>query len=246
MAVANNRNDFKELILRRLGKGVIRIELSDAQLDDQIDYALDKFADYHFDGSADTYYKYQITADNVTNGWIPIPDDTIGVVEIFDLVSTLMGVGMWNVQYQFVLGNMPSWGNIDMTNYWMTMSNLQFMQQILVGKQPLRYNRYINQLFIDMDWTRVNVGDFLVVKLYQRLNPDTYTAIWADQWLINYTTELAKKQWGTNLKKYTTMTLPSGQSFSGQQIYDEAVTAIEKLEDTLINSFSLPVTDLIG
>ena len=42
------------------------------------------------------------------------------------------------------------------------------------------------------------------------------------------------------------MMLPGGVQFSGQQIYDEAVQEIQDLEANMINSFSLPVADLIG
>lgn len=246
MAIPTDRNGFKELILQNLGKGVLRIEVSDDQVENWVDYALAKFRDYHFDGSQDVYYKYQLTPTDIANKWIPVPDDTIGVVEIFDISSTLMGVGMWNVQYQFVLANMPNWGQIDLTNYWMTMSHLQFLQQVLVGKQPIRYNRYVNKLYVDMDWSRLNVGDYLVVKIYETLDPAVFTKIWGDQWLQNYTTQLVKKQWGNNTKKYSTMKLPDGNSFNGQQIYDEADKAITDLEEQLIRTYSLPVSDMIG
>lgn len=246
MAVPTTRNEFKELILQNLGKGVLRLEISDPQVENWIDFALARFKDYHFDGSQDTYYKYQLTDVDIANKWIPVPEETIGVVEIFDLTSTLMGVGMWNVQYQFVLANMPSWGQIDLTNYWMTMSHLQLLQQILVGKQPIRYNRYVNQLFIDMSWDRVTAGDFIVVKIYEAISPETYPKVWADQWLQNYTTQLVKRQWGNNTKKYPTMRLPDGNTFNGQQIYDEAQEALKDLDEELIHTYSLPVSDMMG
>lgn len=245
MAVPTDRTSFKDLILQNLGSGILRIEVTDDQVENWVDFALAKFADYHFDGSAEQYYKYQLTQTDITNRYIPVPTGTIGVIEIFDLSSTLMGTGMWNVQYQFVLANIPSWGTLDLTQYWMTMSHLQFLQQILVGKQPIRYNRFINQLNIDMDWSRVNVGDYLVVKLYQKLDPATYPAIWADQWLQQYTTQLVKKQWGNNLKKQT-MRMPDGNTFNGQQIYDEAEAALKDLDEKLINAYSLPPAMMIG
>ena len=40
--------------------------------------------------------------------------------------------------------------------------------------------------------------------------------------------------------------MPGGLTFSGQQIYDEAIEEIKKLEDEMINSYSLPVADMIG
>lgn len=246
MALPVTRNEFKELILRRLGKGATRIELTDDQLEDAIDFALAKFQDYHFDGVKEVFYAHLVTSSDVTNKYIAMSDSTLGVVDIFDINSTLMGVGMWNVQYQFVLNSMPNWGLIDLTGYWMTMSHLQFMQQVLVGRQPLRYNRYDNKLYIDMDWNRINVGDYIVARVYEKLDPDTYVKIWADQWLIEYATELAKKQWGTNLKKYRGMQMANGAEFNGQQIYDEAEAALDKLHDKLINSYSIPASDMIG
>ena len=50
-----NRTEFKEYILRKLGAPVIEIELADIQLDDVIDDALEKFNNFHYDGSFRTY-----------------------------------------------------------------------------------------------------------------------------------------------------------------------------------------------
>jgi hypothetical protein len=246
MAVPVDRISFKALVLQNLGDGVIRIEVSDDQVENWIDFALAKAKDYHFDFVQEVYYKYVLTQTDIDNEWIPMDPTCLGAVEIFDLVSTLMGVGMWNVQYQFVLANMPNWGMLDLSNYWMTMQHLQLLQQWLVGKQPFRYNRYINQLYIDMDWSQMSVGDYLVIKTYNVLDPNTYTKIWADQWLQTYVTQLVKRQWGNNLKKYTGMQLPNGQAMNGQQIYDEAEEAIKELESTLIGSYSIPVAFMIG
>jgi hypothetical protein len=42
------------------------------------------------------------------------------------------------------------------------------------------------------------------------------------------------------------MNLPGGITFNGQKIWDEANEEIQKLEDQVINDYSLPVTDMIG
>ncbi len=245
--IPQNRAQFKEYILQSLGKGVIRIEVTDQQVDNQVDWALARFQDYHFDGSRETYFKYQVTQDDLTNKYITLPEGTIGAVEIFDITSTLMGQGIWNVQYQWILTNIPNWANLNLTDYWMTMSHLAQIQEVLVGKQPIRYNRYENnKMYIDMDWQRVNVGDYLVVRLYQVMDPETYPKIWSDQWLIRYTTELVKKQWGSNLKKYSGIPLPNNNTLNGQQIYDEAVAALKDLDDELISSYSIPVMNMIA
>jgi hypothetical protein len=42
------------------------------------------------------------------------------------------------------------------------------------------------------------------------------------------------------------MQLPGGLQFNGEKILDDAVAEIQKMEDEMISSFSLPVTDMIG
>jgi hypothetical protein len=128
----------------------------------------------------------------------------------------------------------------------MAMQHIQFLEYMLVGKQPLRYNRHTNKLYIDMDWDRVSVGNYLIVEAYEVINPDTYTDAWGDRWLARYCTQLIKKQWGTNLKKFEGMQMPGGLKFNGQMIYNEAEEELFKLEKEMITSYSLPVTDMIG
>mgnify|MGYP000882912859 CR=1 FL=1 len=246
MALPTSRAKFKEFILQNLGKGVIRIEVSDQQVENQIDFALAKFQDYHFDGSQEMYYKYEITAQDIQNGYVEMPADTLGAVDIFDLSSTLMGSGIWNAQYQWVLSNVPNWSSLGLADYWMTMMHLQNIQYILVGKQPIRHNRYENKLYVDMDWSRVVPGNYLMIRYYKIINPESNPRIWTDQWLIKYATALVKRQWGNNLKKYPGTPLVGGVTLSGQQIYDEAVEEIDELDKTLINSYSIPIMDMIG
>ncbi len=60
--IPNSRQSLKNWCLRKLGDGVIKINISDAQAEDRIDEALEKFKEYHFDGSERIYLKRQVTA----------------------------------------------------------------------------------------------------------------------------------------------------------------------------------------
>jgi hypothetical protein len=40
--------------------------------------------------------------------------------------------------------------------------------------------------------------------------------------------------------------MPGGITFNGQKIWDEATDEITQLETEMINSYSLPVSDMIG
>ena len=120
------------------------------------------------------------------------------------------------------------------------------MEEILVGKQPLRYNRHVNRLYIDMDWDKVNTGDTIIAEAYQVVDGTTYTDIWKDRWLQNYATAKIKYQWGTNLTKFEGMQLPGGVTFNGTAILNDSLEEIRRLEEEMTSSYSLPVTDMIG
>lgn len=89
MALPTTRAEFKQNCLRKLGAPVVEINVDDDQVDDRIDEALQYWYDYHFDGSSKTFYKYQITAQDVQNQYIDLPENIIGVVRLFDLGSAL-------------------------------------------------------------------------------------------------------------------------------------------------------------
>jgi hypothetical protein len=97
-----------------------------------------------------------------------------------------------------------------------------------------------------MDWNIVDEGDFIIAEAYQVVDPNVYPDVYKDRWLLKYATCLIKQQWGTNLKKFSGMQMPGGLTFNGQQIYDEASQERKDLEQELVNSWSLPATDMIG
>jgi hypothetical protein len=246
MAVPSSRADFKEYCLRKLGKPVIEINVDDDQVDDRIDEALLYYADYHFDGTEKQYYKYQVTQTDINNKYITLPENIIGAVNIFPVGQGLNTNNLFNIRYQIALNDLYTLTSVSMVPYYMALTHVQFLEQMLVGQQQLRYNRHTNKFHVDMDWNIINVGEHLIIEAYQVVDPNTYTNVWGDRWLARYTTAIIKQQWGTNMKKFQGMMLPGGLTFNGQQIYNEATEERKELENEMITSYSLPVTDMIG
>lgn len=247
MAKPTNRTEFKEYCLRALGKPVININVDDDQIDDRIDEALRYYWDYHFDGSEKTYFKYQITQEDKDNKYIVLPDNILGAVRIFPLgFYANSQANMFNVTYQIALNDLYTLTSYDMVPYYMMMQHLNVLQELLVGEKPIRYNRHMNRLYIDMNWDLREVGEFLVVECYQIVDPDLWTDAWADRWLLEYGTALIKRQWGSNLKKFGKLELPGGVVLNGQQIFDEAEEEISAMRKEMITSYSLPVSDMIA
>ena len=246
MAVPNSKDTLKEYCLRRLGKPVIEINIDDDQMDDRIDEALMFYQDYHFDGVQDMFLKHEITATDISNEYITIANDYIGIVDIFDIGDSTSTNNLFNVRYQIALNDMYDLSRMDLVPYFMNMMNLRHIEEMLVGKQPIRYNRHVNKLWIDMDWGKVTAGHFIVAKGYQKVNPDTYTDVYNDRWLQRYVTALFQVQWGKNLTKFVGMQLPGGVQFNGEQILQQGLDEKLKLEEEMISSYSLPVHDMTG
>jgi hypothetical protein len=247
MATPTTKATFKEYCLRKLGKPVIEINVDDDQVDDRVDEALRYWYDYHFDGSERVYYKHAITETDVVNKYITLPENIIGAVSIFSMGDpSIRSDDLFNIRYQIALNDLYTLTNVSLVPYYMVMEHLALMNELLVGKQPIRYSRHKDRLHVDMDWNTVAIGEFLLVEAYEVIDPEVYTDAYNDRWLQNYATTLIKEQWGSNLTKFTGMTLPGGVQFNGEKIYDDAVAERRKLEDEMISSYSLPVLDMIG
>lgn len=122
MAVPSTRTEFKEYCLRALGKPVIDINVADEQAEDRIDQALRFYYDYHFDGTSKTYYKHQITQDDIDNQYIDLPENIIGVVRVFPMGDPTTSSGdIFNIRYQIALNDLYTLVNVGLVNYYMTM-----------------------------------------------------------------------------------------------------------------------------
>lgn len=246
MANPTSRAEFKANCLRRLGAPVIEVNVDDDQIDDRIDEALAYFWDYHFDGSERIFYKHIITQDDITNKYITLPENIIGAVRIFNIGDMISQSSLFDVRYQIALNDLYQFYRQSMVPYYMNLMQIQFLEQLLVGQQPIRYSKHRDRLHVDMDWGRVNEGNYLVVEAYEVIDPDTFTDAWKDRWLLRYTTALIKRQWGINLTKYSGVQLIGGITFNGDKIHREAVEEIEKLEAEMLTSYSLPPSYMVG
>lgn len=246
MTKPTSKTLFKEYCLRRLGKPVLEINVDDDQVDDRIDEALLYYQDYHFDGVEKTFYKATITSDDITNRYVTVPENIIGIINIFDVGDSTSTNNLFNVRYQIALNDLYDLSRYDLVPFYMNFQNIRMIEEILVGKQPIRYNRHVNRLYVDMDWEKVNAGEYLIAEAYRIVDPDTYTDVWNDRWLQRYATALIKRQWGQNLIKFTGLQLPGGVTFNGETLYQQAQEEIDKLEGEMISSYSLPVMDMIG
>ena len=96
MAKPTTKQELIDHCLRKLGAPVLEINVSDEQLDDIVDDAVQYFNERHFDGVERMYLKYKITQEDIDRGQAdPLTSNTTGIVS-----TTATSGGFSNTWYE--------------------------------------------------------------------------------------------------------------------------------------------------
>ena len=154
---------------------------------------------------------------------------------------------MFDSRYQLRLNDLYDFSSTSVINYDIVLRHLDFLDHILVGERPIRFNQHQNRLYVDMDWQNdVNVNDFIIIEAYRKLDPTTYTDVFNDIYLKRYTTALIKRQWGANLSKFNGVQMLGGVTMNGGEIYQQAQEEIVRLEEQIQLAFETPIDYMMG
>ena len=172
--------------------------------------------------------------------YLVIPDAIISVVNIFPL-SDRANLNMFDVRYQLRLNDLYDFSSTSIVHYEMTMKHLDFLDHILVGEKPIRFNQLSNRLYIDQDWTNdITADEYLIIECYRKLDPNDHTDIFDDLYLKRYATTLIKRQWGQNLSKFSGTAMLGGVTLNGPELFSTALSEQEKLEEEIRLNYEEP------
>jgi hypothetical protein len=200
------------------------------------------FWEYHADGAERIFLKHQLTQQDITNEYIPLPTPVLSVLRVLPVGGALGNTS--NLQYVMYMTdvlNYKRFMNDGVHGYAVTMSYLNTLQDMFNPERVLSFNVHKNRMSLQTDWGRFNVGDFMLIECYSIIDPEDFPEVWNNKWLRMYTTALFKRQWGSNLTKYSGAQLSGGITINGDKIYDDAVNEIEKLEERLRNEYAFPI-----
>jgi hypothetical protein len=239
-----NRTDFTNYCLRRLGAPVIEINVDPDQVQDRIDDALQYWQDYHYDGVQKCYWVRTITDQDVANQYLDASNavdsnnnsiQIIGVSRIFPYDDSQANVNMFDLRYQLRLNELYDFTSASYVNFTLTQQHLRSLELMFTGEIPIRYNRHMQRLYIDQAWGQDECpsGSVIIAECYAIIDPDEYSLVWDDRWLKLYATALIKYQWGNNLSKFAGLQLPGGVKLDGQKIKDEAEAEIKYLREQM-------------
>lgn len=250
MAKPTTRQELIDYCLRRLGSPVLEINVDDDQIEDRVDDALSKYREFHSDATVRIFLKHEMTQTDIDNKWIPISADIPFVERVFPINPTYSNVNMFDIRYQMMLNSLGDFMQFagGMAYYYQLEQYLDFLDMLLTGNPIVTFSRRQQRLYLhgNIEDGDIKAGDFLIMEAQQIIDGDTFTSIWDDMFLKDYTTALIKRQWGENMMKFEGMQLPGGVTLNGRQYYDDATADLERLEEKMRLEYESPVDFFMG
>jgi hypothetical protein len=259
MSIPIDRATFSDYCLRKLGKDVIQINVSAAQIDDRISEALYEFYMHNYQAVETVWARFSPTHEDVQRGYTILPPEVLGVSELYTASNSS---NIYSMDFQMRLAEIQSLSSnrvfAGINYYYSLKMHMDLLNQIFSPDPQFVYNPLTRKLLVGggLKNTKQN-GGILVIKVFQRIigSGDTdFTAdssaltanIWSNRWLQKYATALIMQQWSQNLSKYQTVTLLGGATMNGMQMLEKAEAEIIKLEDELRTTYELPPSGFMG
>ncbi len=246
MSIPATRADFKLYCLRKLGYEVLKMHVSDNQVEDRIDEAINYWQDFNSNAIERQFYKYTIQGQDVTNQYITLPNNIIGAISVYPPADAFNVTNIFNIRYQIALNDLYTLTSVSMAPYYMAFQHIALVEELLVGVKPVRFNKISNRLYIDADFNVWGAGSVLLIDCYQVIDPAVYPRMWGDRMLMRYATALIKRQQGENLQRYGNMQMPGGIYFNGIAIYEQAMAEITTIEKDMRDAYEVPPLPEIG
>lgn len=240
-----SRADLIQYCLRKLGHPVMMVNVDPSQIDDRIDDSIQRFWEYHGQGSERVYLGYLIKEADITNRWIPMSEKIISVLRVLPFGSQYFH----SMEYQMFITDLlqfRSSAERGVGDWTVIQSYISLLQQTFDAEKVCSFNSVRGQLHILLDWTQLVPGQLIIIECYALVDPESNLAFYNSPWLKAYATAQIKQQWGINMSKYQNFQLPSGITLNGRQYYDDSVQEIAQLESELVKNYQLPVDFMMG
>ena len=135
---------------------------------------------------------------------------------------------------------------ISNTSNVVTGTGTVFTQEVSINDEITINSQTKRVVDINSD-TSLNVNSsFTSSQSSQSVTISGYADVWNDRFLKAYATAKIKQQWGSNMKKFSGIAMPGGVTLNGKEIYDEASEELEKLEEDIKSTQSMPSEIFMG
>lgn len=234
-------------IKQELGFPVVNIEITDDQINNQINKSIERFVEVGYGGSQ---ARMIMLTTEVGKQEYLMPYDILSVLRVFKKDEVIAGFGtssdLFSVnQYLaidilkggFTQGSLLS---IEAFNQWSATIDAK-----LSIKVDFDYNTSTKNFYLWHKPVGIETYAIIVWEAIDYLSPED-SNIFDQRWVKAYAVELCRQQWGYNLTKYDGSTLPAGLQLNAAGLIQEANANIEKLELDLKEMYQLPPDFFIG
>ena len=239
------KEDLKAFILRNLGSPVIEIEITQDQLDDQIDNTLELYFQRCYAGVAERYLPLDVLINQQT---YVLDYDIFAVVEVHSMelggIANNAPSSLFSLN-QFVAADLyRGSGKIDLLTYEMVNQMLATLDLEFSQKITYDFNVITKELYLFQPPT---VNQVVLLRSYIKMAPvqdefgNEITNIYNELIIRKLATEYSRRQWAHNLIKYGGSVLPNGLQLNANDILQEANTNIQQLELDLHEQYELPI-----
>lgn len=242
MAIVTTRDELINYALRRLGEPVTKVNVALEQISDCVDDAIQYFHEFHADATEQTFWKYTITQQDIDNEYIPVPSDVLSIIRVLPLKGDLL-----SAEAQYALNALQYRESFDLVDFELFKQNMKLVSSYLRRGINISFERHMERVRLYYDFSAVVPDETVFIfEVIRMIDPDVHTSAYNDIWLKQYVTELIKRQWGENLKKFSGVQLPGGIELDGKTIYEEAVNRIKELEEEIETKYTEPLGFEIG
>lgn len=230
------KSQLREWIRRQLGAPVIEIELTDDQLNDAIDEAINKFVTFATGKATEEgYYSLIVSAGEPIYN---LPENIVSVVDKqSDYRSTTGSFAIddsWS--WYYMLPYTYSDHAIEFVNYITTTDivSLELVGQYLnllknyqVDKYKITYHDLQNRIVL---YPIPQETFYLLLHVFYRVDDEK---LYEQSWVKKYAKAFAKYTLGEIRSKYTGVNLPGGGSLNGDRLLAEATEEMNALLEAL-------------
>lgn len=180
---------------------------------------------------------------DIESGSVPISDMVTGIIRAIPwFMATNSANFIFDPKYQVIMSTFQNLGSSSMIYFEQLMEHISLIDQVLRPIDSIRFNRKMGRVFLDLDWSLANPGDFLIFECYRILDPEEFTAVYNDRMLKKLVTAKIKVQWATNTSKYQGIQLLGGVTIDASSLMQQGIAEIEAAEQEIRDNYmELPI-----
>lgn len=236
---------LREKILVKLGKGVIRPNLTDLQVDASIEEAVQFFFDRVGDAVEHKYFKYQITQTDINRGdnAITLPNEIYDIAKLLPVrrrasFSIDEAGSITNQSSVFAYNYLSTAQNSGISDVYIAKQYMEMFKSMFSSSDGFTYSKFSNRVQLDLEiGIDVTVDDFLVFDARVLVDPESFNRFYGDRLLFNLATAYARQYEVTNLTKLSGIDIPGGVKFDVGRLEKRADDAITKFEMDIENYY---------